>query len=60
MIGLAVSLNNIFLTLLFIFVYLPLVLLFWLMVGTIISFFIGPLGYVVAAFLAFYYWQNGD
>jgi hypothetical protein len=55
MLGLMTDINSIFLWCLHLFVYLPLVLVFWLAVGTFIAFFIGPLGYGVAFLLALHY-----
>lgn len=60
MTGLAVSINNIFLLLVYIFVYIPLLLLFWFSIGTVLSFLMGPLGYVVALIGMVYYWKNSD
>jgi len=56
--GLAVSLNNIFIWLLVIFVAFPLILLGWSVVGFVLSMFLGPLGYPVALLMMFYYWRH--
>jgi hypothetical protein len=59
MMSLAVQLNNIFVWGLVIFVAIPLGLLTWLALGTVLSFVIGPLGYIVVLGAMIYYFTNG-
>lgn len=58
MFSLAVSINNVFLGLLVLFVAMPLALLTWLAIGTVLSMFLGPLGYVLAVIMMLYFWSN--
>ena len=55
MMGLAVTLNNAIVTSLALLIGLPLWLAMWFMVGFVLAAFLGPLGFVCAFLMMFYY-----
>jgi hypothetical protein len=56
--GLAVALNNVFVWFLVIFVALPVILLTWFAVGTVLAMVMGPLGYIITLIMMLYFWRH--
>jgi hypothetical protein len=58
MIGLAVSVNNVFWTAVYLLVIVPIMIAAWMVIGAMLSMFLGPLGYFCAFVMMFYYWRH--
>jgi hypothetical protein len=56
--GLAVAITNGLSMLLVLFVLLPIILLTWFAVGTVLAMFFGPLGYILAFLMMVYYGRH--